>query len=117
MGSVSLFPSDDAAHFFQLLDQVELGMKTARRVNQQYVNPAPSSRLQAVIHDGGWVGARTPFDDINPDLFAPGFELFDGGSAKGISRHHKYFFSRCTAVSRDFPDACRLPTPLPTQVK
>ena len=94
MGSVRLLPADDAADFFQLLDQVELGMKTARRVNQQYVNPAPSSRLEAIIHDRGWVGAGALFDDINPDLFAPGFELFAGGSAKGISRDHKYFFAR-----------------------
>src|SRR5439155_704970 len=115
MGSVRLFPADDVADFFHRLDQLELRMKTARRVNQQYVNPAPSSRLEAVIHDGGWVGAGTLFDDINPDLFAPGFELFDGGSAKGISRDHKYFFARRTVLSSDFPDGCRFPNAIHTQ--
>ena len=91
---------------------MNLGMEPARGVDQQHVDASAFCRLHAVEDHRGGIGTGSVFDDFHAGPLAPGFELFDGGSAKRIAGHQQNFFARLRYCAASLPIVVVLPTPL-----
>ena len=79
-----------ALHLFEFLHQVGFRVQAPRGIHDDHVHVARASGGQAIIDDGGGIGAGFLFDQFRSGAIGPDGELLDCGGAKGISgaKHH-----------------------------
>ena len=91
-------------NFLQFLHQIGLGVQSAGRIGNEYIDLSGFCRLQCVVNNGCRIGAGTLCDNRHIVAFTPRFQLLDRCCAEGIpgSQHDRqtfFFVALC-----QFPD-------------
>src|SRR4051812_728278 len=87
-------------HLLQLRHQACLGVETTRCVDNDVVRLTCAGRLQRIKQHSRWIAPCASSNDLCARALSPDFQLFNGGSAKSISRSQQNSFSLGTEVLR-----------------